>query len=302
MIVSDPSLLLLLLCIEFHKHVSPPIGPTGTTVENTPSVHFAPSASQTSPYFMTPQPPPFPGGRASGPHHASFASPPILRNKNDLQGRGLPRTADAIVAPPPMVSSPVKNQKCRVSSQSKSIELNFEETDFENLFIANPEMMELNGNNYAFLSLEFPTDVTSVDAKILGSICDVTVHYRNDWFRPSLVAGRNLGIGHIVSEQIKTWRRKIFSSKDETYSYRMSFDLPFEAEPAFSKALHPTNISHNLVSNVLPFDPNTNTKFENVFLRSLILVFRERKSGYGIDTTVDEVEAFVPDENDDGDY
>ena len=179
-----------------------------------------------------------------------------------------------------------------------------EESDLGNLFIINPPSFAFDENEYVFLGLELPQDVTKVNVSAKGKKADVQVCLPSAYFSPhNVVAHYGLRNTHTVLQKIrhstKSSARRL--AKDDPYQYKISFDIPFEIEAEYKEHIHPFGYDNSVGKCQVCV---SGTRLEEQWHRSLMMIFKKKENNYDAKKTVGDLKFNVADicSDSDSDY
>lgn len=175
----------------------------------------------------------------------------------------------------------IRKKKKKKKAKQKGVVIDCANSDIGQLFLANPDIIEVSNERFCFLQLELPNCVLSehIDMSISpdGQTLEITFTTNPKMlFPPRLAATSSIKPSSILYQNIVKWSAERKAHTKDNLTHKFVFDLPFIAERNTSSKLFTQWDSGQPLWTREFADSRNNLNAE----RCILLVFKESSNGF----------------------
>ncbi len=208
-----------------------------------------------------------------GLHCPSGSNPPVFFGGQDVR-------TPAGVSETKKIFKTQKNNKKKKKAKQKGVVIDCANSDIGQLFLVNPDIIEVSNERFCFLQLELPNCVLSehIDMSISpdGKTLDITFTTNPKMLFPPRLAATSIKPSSILYQNIVKWSAERKAHKKDYLTHKFVFDLPFIAERNTSSELF-TQWESGQPLWTPEFADSRNTLIAE---RCILLVFKESSNGF----------------------
>jgi len=186
-----------------------------------------------------------------------------------------------------------KKNKKKKKAKQKGVVIDCANSDIGQLFLVNPDIIEVSNERFCFLQLELPNCVLSehIDMSISpdGKTLEITFTTNPKMLFPPRLAATSIKPSSILYQNIVKWSAERKAHTKDYLTHKFVFDLPFIAERNTSSELFTQWESGQPLWTREFADSRNSLNAE----RCILLVFKESSNGFSANRKPVECEYFI---------
>lgn len=192
-------------------------------------------------------------------------------------------------------SPPALKKRSSMNEKYDCITIDENETDFQDLMMIRPKIVEFNGRRIAPFILFLPFycfDPKWITVAVSSLQATITLSLPQHLMHPNRISGQKCKESHIVYQTIYSLLRHSVEKRGDAYTFKIVLDLPFAAEPFLATDVLYKNKREipTVHTYTGPNFPDEATYIDSCepynFCDSLVLLFQEQEDNFEVEIAV----------------